>query len=439
MIEELNIGNRPLKESLLKITVIIIIAFINLLLLSGCTTLDAPRPAINFIDEFPVFIVPDGPDIDPASDVNAVPDVDILALSEDMKRMLDGSVTGIKNQQGKLTALMELLNQDIRFNITEDSYSTKTAIETYESKSGNCLSYSNLLISMARYAGFKTRFEEIPSSPTWIREGEMILFTRHIGASIDIDTPGPYYELNIMNESGDKKILFETSNKLQYLFAPLLPSSFLRYTLDSIPTRPISDSRAFAQYYNNFGSKYLSEGNSPDAFRYFIKAIRTDPELSFVWSNLGIVYRRNNQPEAAEQAFLKALYVNRNRDRLASMSIMSNLAILYKTQARNEEAALYEEKVRSYRNRNPYYHYSLGVIAFDDGRYAESVEHFKRAIKKGPDDNQFYYALALTYYRLGEMDKAKRNIDKAISYAKDKRIEEYYRQVWNKLTENQKK
>jgi len=423
-----------MKITFSKITYINITAFIGLsFLFSGCAALQSPRPVIDSIDEFPVFIVKDGPGIDPGSDVNAVPDVDILALSEDMKRILDGSVTGIKNQWDRLIALMELLNKNIRFNITEDSYSTKTAIETYESKSGNCLSYSNLLVSMARYTGFKTRFEEIPSSPTWIREGEMILFTRHIGASIDIDTPGKYYEFNIMSNSGDRKIIFETSNKLQYLFAPILSSNFLQYTLNSISTRPISDSRAFAQYYNNLGSKYLSEGNSPDAFRYYIKAIRIDPELSFVWSNLGIVYRWNNQPEAAEQAFLKALYVNRNRDRLASMSIMNNLAILYKIQVRTEEAGLYEEKVRSYRNRNPYYHYSLGAIAFDDGRYSESVEHFKDAIKKGPNDNQFYYALALAYYRLGEMEKAKRNMDKAISRVKDRRIEEYYRQIWNKL------
>ena len=426
-----------MKTAFSKITCINITAFIGLsLLFSGCATLQAPRPAVDSIDEFPVFIVKDGPGIDPGSDVNTAPDADILALSEDMKRVLDGSVTGIKSQWNRLTALMELLNQDIRFNITEDRYSTKTAIETYESKSGNCLSYSNLLVSMARYAGFKTRFQEIPSSPTWIREGEMVLFTRHIGASIDINTPGKYYELNLMSDSGEKKIVFEVSNKLQYLFAPLLSSTFLQYTLNSISTRPISDSRAFAQYYNNIGSKRLSEGNSPDAFRYFVKAIRTDPELSFVWSNLGVVYRWNNQPEAAEQAFLKALYVNRYKDRLASMSIMGNLAILYKIQGRTEEAGLYEEKVRSYRNRNPYYHYSLGAIAFDDGRYPESVEHFKEAIKRGPDDNQFYYAIALAYYKLGEMEKAGRNMDKAISRVKDRRIEEYYRQTWNKLTED---
>jgi Flp pilus assembly protein TadD len=423
-----------MKNMFLKITCINIIAFISLFLLSGCATLQVPRPEIDSIDEFPAFIVPDGPGIDPASDANAVPDADILALSEDMKRVLDGSVTGINNKQNRLIAFVELINQDIRFNITDDTYGTKTAIETYETGSGNCLSYSNLLVSMARYAGFKTGFQEIPSPPTWIRDREMILFTRHIGASIDIETPGNYYQLDLIGDSGDTKILFEMSNRLQYLFAPQLPSSFLRYTLNSIPTRPISDSRAFAQYYNNIGSKHLSEGNTLDAFRYFVKAIRVDPELSFVWSNLGVVYRRNNQPEAAEQAFLKALYVNRERDKLASMSIMNNLASLYKMQGRTEEAGLYEEKVRSYRSRNPYYHYSLGAIAFDEGKYEQSVEHFKDAIKRGSNDSQFYYALALAYHRLGEMEKAGQNMDKAISYAKDKRIEEYYRRIWNKLT-----
>jgi len=425
-----------MKYMFLKITYINIIAFISLSVLSGCATLEVPRPEIDSIDEFPVFTVPDGPGINPASDVNAIPDVDILALSEDMKRMLDESVTGIRNQWNRLISLMELINQYIQFNITDDGYSAKTAIETYETKNGNCLSYSNLLVSMARYAGFKIRFQEIPSPPTWIRDGEIILFTRHIGALIDINTPGNDYVLNIMTDSGDKKIVIEMNNKMQYLFAPLLSSSFLHYNLNSISNMTISDSRAFAQYYNNIGSKHLSEGNTLDAFRYFVKGIRVDPGLSFVWSNLGVVYRRNNQPEAAEQAFLQALYVNRDRDKLVSMSIMSNLASLYKIQGRTEEAGLYEEQVRSYRNRNPYYHYSLGAIAFDEGRYEQSVEHFNDAIKRGSNDNQFYYALALAYHRLGEMEKAGKNMDKAIRYAKDRRIEEYYRQMWNKLTED---
>ena len=423
-----------MKTMFLKTTYINIIAFMSLFLLSGCAALQIPRPEIDSLDEFPVFIVPDGPGIDPASDANAVPDVDILALSEDMKRLLDGSVTGLKNKKDRLISLIGVINQNIQFNINDDTYGTKTAIETYETRTGNCLSYSNLLVSMARHEGFKTTFQEIPSPPTWIRDREMILFTRHIGASIDIYTPGIYYELNITSDSGNRKIVFEMNNKLQYLFAPLLPTSFLRYTLDSIPTTPISDSRAFAQYYNNIGSKHLSEGDTIDAFRYIVKAIRVDPDLSFVWSNLGVIYRWNNQPEAAEQAFLKALHVNRERDKLASMSIMNNLANLYKMQGRTEEAGLYEEKVQSYRNKNPYYHYSLGAIAFDEGRYEESVEHFKDAIKKGSNDSQFYYALAIAYYKSGEMEKVGQNMDKAISYAKDKRIEEYYRQVWNKLT-----
>jgi Flp pilus assembly protein TadD len=425
-----------MKTTFLNITCINIIAFIGMFLLSGCATLRFPMPAIDSIDEFPVFIVKDGQGIDPASDFNAVPEVDILALSEDMKRVLDESVMGTKNQKDRLIALVRLIDQNIRYDVTEDSYATKTAIETYETKSGNCLSYSNLLVSMARYAGLKTRFEEIPSPPTWIRDGEIILFTRHIGASIDINAPGQnYYLLNIIGDSGNQRFEFPLADKVQYVVAPLLSPSFLQYTLNSLLTRPISDSRAFAQYYNNIGSKHLSEGNSADAFRYFVKAIRVDPEMSFVWSNLGVIYRWNNQPEAAEQAFLQALYVNGDKDKLASMSIMNNLASLYKIQGRTEEAGLYEEKVRYYRNRNPYYHYSVGVMAFDEGRYEQSVEHFNEAIKRGYNDNQFYYALALAYYRLGEMEKAGQNMNKAISYAKDRRIEEYYKQIWNKLTE----
>jgi tetratricopeptide (TPR) repeat protein len=411
----------------------VFIVFTMLFYLSGCATLQIPETVITSIDQFPAFIVSGGPNIDPASDDYAVPDTDVLALSEDIKRLLDESVKSIKNNRQRLNALVQVINQNIRFDTSGDEYGTKTAIETFEAGSGNCLSFSNLFVSMARYVGLNSGFEEIPTPPNWIKDEEVLLFTRHIGATVDLYEPAQYM-VNIVREHGSEKIVVEVRDKRQYLFAPLLPLS-QQYTLNSISTRSISDNRAFAQYYNNIGSQYLSEGSSRDAFRYFVKSIKVDPKLSFVWSNLGVVYSRNNQPDAAEKAFLQALSITQAKDGLTAMTTMSNLARLYKGTGKMDEAGIYEEKVRSYRNMNPYYHYSMGEIALNEGRYQQSIEEFNEAIKRKSDDHQFYFALAIAYFQLSEMEKAGQNMDKAISHAKDRRIEEYYRQIWNKLTE----
>ena len=406
--------------------------FTIILLLYGCATFQAPKPGITSIDQFPDFIVADGPNIDPASVDSDLPDVDVLALNEDMKRILDESVKA-KGYRQRLDALMDIIDQNIKFDTIEDQYGTKTAIETFESRSGNCLSFSNLFVAMARYLGLRSSFQELPTAPNWIRDGEVLLFTRHIGASVDIGVPAQYM-VNLINESGNIKILLNSINRWEYLFVPV-PTTYLRHSQNMLSNRSITDRRAFAQYYNNIGSQHLVEDNTTDAFRYFVKAINVDPKLDFVWSNLGVIYSRNNQSAAAENAYLQALSVNRDID-LNTMTVMSNLARLYARQGKMEEADLYEKRVRSYRNMNPYYHYSIGEIAFYDGHYSESVEHYEEAIKRKSDDHQFYYALALAYLKLGEMDKAEKSMNKAISYAGNKQIEDYYEESWKKLSED---
>lgn len=410
----------------------VFIVFTMLFYLSGCATLQKTETVITSIDKFPVFMVPDGPNIDPASDDYSVPDVDVLALNEDMKMVLDKSIRGIRNSRIRLMSLVDVINQNVDFGTKDDRYGTRTAAETFEAGIGSCLSFSNLFVSMARYAGFKSRFEEIPTPPTWDKDGEVLLVTRHIGVTVDVDEPMPYV-VNVRDESGrSDKLMIEIIDKRQYIFAPLLPLA-LQYTLNSISTRSISDNSAFAQYYNNIGAQYLSNGNGLDAFRYFVKAIKLDPERSFIWSNLGVVYSRNNQPDAAEKALLQALSITQAKDGLTAMTIMSNLARLYKGTGKMDEAGIYEEKVRSYRNMNPYYHYSMGEIALNEGRYQQSIEEFNEAIKRKSDDHQFYFALAIACFQLSEIEKAEKNINKAISYAADKDIEDYYRQVWKEL------
>ncbi len=404
-----------------------------LLLVSGCMTMQEKRPVIVPVEQFPAFIVPQGKDAEPASDVYGVPDMDILALSEEIKAMLDESVVKKRNPRQRLQALMALIAENVEVTTSYDKYGAKTATETFEEGSGNCLSFSNMFVSMARYCGLDTVFQQIPTPPNWVKDGEVLLFTRHIGAMVDIYEPGQVV-INIENSFGDGKIVVEARDQTQYLFAPLLPLS-VRYS--GVPsTRAIADRTAFALFYNNIGSQYLSEGSTLDAFRYFVKALKLDPEVSFIWSNLAVAYGRNNQEEAAEKAFLQSLAVNQDKDELTAMSIMSNLGRHYTRQGKIEQAALYEEKVRSYRDMNPYYHYSMGEIAFYEESYEHSIGHYNEAIKRKSDEAQFHYAMALAYLKLGKIGEAEKSMQKAISYSKDRRIEEYYSQVWAELSAN---
>lgn len=401
---------------------------ITLLFLSACTTSPSfITPAIP-INQFPALVEQDGSYISPNSIDSSVPDVDILALNDEIKAILDESVLKIKNPWNRLNVLVKVITEKVRYDTQDDKFGTKTAIETFESGKGNCLSFINLFVSMARYSGFRSGYEDIRTPPNWIMSGEALFVTRHIGAFVEFYTPG-IHTYKIEYEGNKSVVVFDDRNS--FLIAPSLDAA--GYAVGSYTSRSIPDQRAFAQYYNNIGSQFLAEGDVGKAYRYFIKAIKIDPALSFTWSNLGVAYIRNDQVDAAEQAYLQALSINGDKDETSAMTIMGNIAKLYSKSGRHEDASFYEKEVASFRDKNPYYYFFLGKKALDDGFFEESVKQFKEAIQRKDDDHLFHYALALSYIKLKNFKKAEKSLKKAKSCAWDKDQKDYYDQALDNL------
>jgi len=390
------------------------------------------RSTIIPVDQFPEFVNPDGSYIKPGSIEYSIPDEDILELNDEIRAILDESITGLKDPGHRLNALADLITERVKYNTQDDKYGTKTAIETFKSGSGNCLSYSNLFVAMARYVGLTSGFQEIPVPPNWIKNGEVLFVTKHIGAFVSFYIPGPN---SIRIDFLDGKSMVISDNKSRFLFTPAF-MDIIGPEINPLSTRSIPDNRAFAQYYNNIGSQYVAEGKTGDAYRYFVKAIKTDPELSFVWSNLGVAYSRNNQMDAAEQAFLQALSINRDKDDTSAMTVMSNMARLYTRIGKKELAAFYEKEVISFRNRNPYYYFSIGKIAYDENHFDQAVKNFKKAIEKKEDEHLFHYALALSYVRLGDIKHAEKSLNNAKAYAWDQELKDYYSRRLEALLKN---
>lgn len=397
----------------------------GVVLFSGCGSIPVHREAALSIDQFQPYAGPNGIPILPGSVDADIPNADILSISDDMASALDHAVAHAKNPRDRLTAVVGFLTRRVRYDGTADRFGAKTARETFESGAGNCLSLSNLFVAMARHAGLISNYQEIPTPPNWEREGETIFSTRHVAASVDI------------TQGMDRVILVEVASQVRAL---ALDSTrryfFVPYALS--PSGPdinlhlagvISDQRAFAQYYNNLGSRYMAEGSGAEAFRYIVKALKTDPALSFAWSNLGVVYSRNGQFEAALKAFLRGMALTRGKRDVTALSIMSNLAELYERSGNTEKAEFYRSEASSFRRKNPYYQYAAAVKAYDDGLYEQSIRLSKTAIRLKNDEHLFYYGLALAYNQLGNAKKAEKYIKKAKFHAFSETRKMYYDRV----------
>jgi Flp pilus assembly protein TadD len=400
----------------------------------GCSTITTRNYTVIPIDQFPAFVLPEGSEIQPQSVDSSIPDVDILNLNDEMRAVLDESVLPLKNSRARLNMLVKIIISRVRYDSEIDN-GAKSATDTFETGTANCLSLSNLFVSMARYSGFKTDFQEIPVLPNWVKSGNALFFTRHIGAMVSLDA---FLEPGVLIDPTDGQGVIPADKIQRYLFIPSMLDPDMPRINSRLP-RTIPDYRAFAQYYNNIGAKYLAEGKGRDAYRYFIKAVKTDPMLGFTWSNLGVAYSRNGQIEAAEKAYMQALCIDRMIDGDSAMSVMGNLERLYRKTGDKKQADFYEKEVAAFRSRNPYYYYDLGETAYYNGNFKESVKHFREAIRRKDDEYLFHYALALSYLRLGDLKMAGKSIVRTELFAWNEKMKLDYDLLREQMVKEQNK
>ncbi len=333
----------------------------------------------------------------PQNGTEMVREVDILLLTPEMILFLEEHVAPT-NPTRYLETLVETIFSKEFLNLTYDNSRTKTASETFESRNGNCLSFTTMFVAMARYLGLDARFQEVVNLPIWNKRGDVLLLSRHMNA-----------------------IVYLAGRKMEVDFNPTVDKRWAHKAI-------VSDRRAIAQYYNNMGAEFYAMGEGEKAIAHFEKAIETAPNLSFAWSNLGVAYKWAGYPDKAEWAYFKALEYNKWEN-----TAMVNLARLYADLGRYRESHRYLRKVEQFRKRNPFYHFQLGEEALALKEYREAIGHFKRAIHRKGTEHEFYFALARAHAMLGHFQKAANNLEKAKKYAPDRFNELRYSQKLNLL------
>jgi Flp pilus assembly protein TadD len=306
-----------------------------------------------------------------------VAEKDVLAVSPEMQAFLDAHVT-TAGGAARLRQLGFAIIEDHTFELEYDE-TTRTAAETFRTRRGNCLSFSNMFVALARRLGLDVRYQEVDVPPDWSFRNNAFVLNRHINVLVDL------------GREGERVVDFNMTD--------------FRASYDR---RTISDARARAHFYNNIAVEHMQAGDTAAALAYFRKAIENDPLFSPAWTNLGILHRRQGRLAYAEAAYLQALRVDKG-DLLA----MSNLASLYERQGDEAGAARYRDRVRDHRQRNPYYRFQLAQQAFRALDYDAAIGHLKYAVSQKKNEDQFCFLLGLSYMKKGDEKAARRWMSRA--------------------------
>jgi Flp pilus assembly protein TadD len=314
-----------------------------------------------------------------------IPDVDILALTPEMKEFTARYSERDNRHSNRIWSLAYAVMDPYILDFDYDPQVTLPADQTFEQGVGNCLSFSSMFIAMAREAGLSAYFQEVEIQPIWQNVDDNLLASKHVNAVV-------YNNLNTYTVDVSR-----------------------RKTREVEQTRRLSDTEADAQYYNNLGVDALIEQDIALAYAYFRKGLETDLSLDYIWSNLGVILRRNGQTEDAALAYRAALQLNPEQT-----AALNNLHVMYTEDGNLEAAGELSIRVEKNRRKNPYYIQYLAEVAIEEQRYSDAIELSRKAISLDVNEYRFYYTLAQSQYKAGNLNVAQVSLDHARELAPDR-------------------
>ncbi len=282
-----------------------------------------------------------------------------------------------------------------------DSGKTLTAAETFRQRSGNCLSFTNLFVALARAERLDAQFQLIDVPPIWDAADGWVMLNGHINVIVH------NVRIGIPDQIGLSRDFVVDFNTPDYE--------------GTYPRQPVDDRVAFALFYNNRGVEAMREGDMREAFANFKLAIGMSSRVAGAWVNLGALYSRQHLYESAKASYQRALEIDPDEK-----SAMTNLARVYAELGNEELAALYRRRVHLHENLNPYYHYALAEGAYRDGDYTIALNEIRRAISRKRDDHRFYFLEGLIHYRRGDVSDARSAITMAERVSSEEETKQRY-------------
>lgn len=331
---------------------------------TGLAATDAPGPATPAVPAV-VYQVPTDPG-------------ELLQVDEPMRRFFAERLRPHRGRADQLRALINAIMQPDGLAFTYDRELTLGARETFRQRRGNCVSYSFLVVALARDFGFEVSFQNVNKPLQWDRIGDLVISVRHMNVRVDLGRE--YYLIDLQPD-----VLADT----------------VRADL-----RVIRDKRAFAEFYDTAGFFELLHGRPEAALQYMILATTLDPDFAHAWANRAVMHSRFGSFGEARACFERSLQA----DPKDLFALEGYVGLLQRLGTKDDLriAAKYERRAQSVRNRNPYYQQALAERALERADVSAAEKLLRRAITLKDDEPQFYEQWIKVLLQLGQADDARR-------------------------------
>jgi tetratricopeptide (TPR) repeat protein len=313
---------------------------------------------------------------------------DVFALSDEMRRYARTEIASQLRANARNRGLFDALYQKGQLKLEYDSAVTRNAAQAFAARAGNCLSLVIMTAAFAKELGVEFQYQAAINDAAWSRSGNLYLRNGHI---------------NLMLGSGLRDV--GSSRFDPPLMIDFLPPEELR----GLRTRPIGEPTVIAMFMNNRATEALVDGRLDDAYWWARGAIDSDTAFLKTYNTLGVIYHRHNDLPQAERAFRYVL-----AREPANAAALSNLAQLERQQGRNAEADALDRELARVERSPPFHFFNLGLQAMKSGDFKAARDLFAKEVDRDPYYHEFHFWLAVADFRLGDVERAQRQLALAL-------------------------
>ncbi|MBN8910883.1 MAG: tetratricopeptide repeat protein [Hyphomicrobium sp.] len=177
-----------------------------------------------------------------------------------------------------------------------------------------------------------------------------------------------------------------------------------------------ADRDTHAAFHNDRGLRFYQSGRLDKAIEELSAAIELHPVASLPYYNRGNAHFRLRQFERAAEDYSQAL--SRSPDHVMALV---NRGSARSALGRLDEALADYNAAFAREPDNSYVLFNRGFLRGKRQEYREAIADFTRVIERDPNDGDAYRLRAAAYASLGEMAKALRDRDTALTLGPSKR------------------
>lgn len=323
-----------------------------------------------------------------AAKVQPIDAREIFALSAPMKRYIDNEIALELKSNSLQRALFNALYNKAKLQLEYDASNTLSAAETFEARSGNCLSLVIMTAAFAKELGMSVQFQNVIVDENWSRSGELYFSSGHVNIVLGKKRFDEHMHL-------DKNYLMTVD------FLPPVDTAGQR-------SNDIEENTIIAMYMNNRAAEALVRKQTDAAYWWVREAITHDANFAPAYNTLGVIYSQHQNWEQAEFALNHALRHNpRNTNAMANLiAVLSHMGKLPEAQSLSERL-IKEQPVA------PFYYFKQGLQAMADKDYLRAQQLFSKELVRAPNYHEFHYWLGIANLRLGRLDEAQTHLEKA--------------------------